>query len=113
MFKTIAIGCDHAAVEYKEKLRAYLQEQGYTVLNMGTDSTDACDYPIYANKVCDKVTSKEADCGILICGTGEGIEYRIVADEKPFPDCTAASPSLEDVYLYIFGREKAQNGDPA
>ena len=73
MFKTIAIGCDHAAVEYKEKLRAYLQEQGYTVLNMGTDTTDACDYPIYANKVCDKVTSKEADCGILICGTGIGI----------------------------------------
>ena len=73
MFKTIAIGCDHAAVEYKDKLRAYLEGQGYTVLNMGTDSTESCDYPIYANKVCDKVVSKEADCGILICGTGIGM----------------------------------------
>ena len=73
MFKTIAIGCDHAAYEYKEKLREYLQKQGYTVLNMGTDSTESCDYPIYANKVCDKVISKEADCGILICGTGIGM----------------------------------------
>ncbi|MBR0232282.1 MAG: ATP-binding cassette domain-containing protein [Clostridia bacterium] len=54
------------------------------------------------------------DCAVVSRrGTGEGTEYRIVADEKPFPDCTAASPSLEDVYLYIFGREKAQNGDPA
>jgi ribose 5-phosphate isomerase B len=73
MFKTIAIGCDHAAYEYKEKLREYLQKQGYTVLNMGTDSTESCDYPVYANKVCDKVISKEADCGILICGTGIGM----------------------------------------
>ncbi len=73
MFKTIAIGCDHAAYEYKEKLKAYLEKQGYTVLNMGTDSTKSCDYPIYANKVCDKAVSKEADCGILICGTGIGM----------------------------------------
>ena len=64
MFKTIAIGCDHAAVEYKDKLSAILKEQGYNVLNMGTDSTESCDYPIYANKV---------DCGILICGTGIGM----------------------------------------
>jgi ribose 5-phosphate isomerase B len=73
MFKTIAIGCDHAAYEYKEKLRESLQKQGYTVLNMGTDSTESCDYPVYANKVCDRVISKEADCGILICGTGIGM----------------------------------------
>ena len=52
---------------------AILKEQGYNVLNMGTDSTESCDYPIYANKVCDKVVSKEADCGILICGTGIGM----------------------------------------
>ena len=73
MFKTIAIGCDHAAFEYKEKLVKFLEGKGYKVLDMGTDSTESCDYPIYANKVCDKVVSKEADCGILICGTGIGM----------------------------------------
>ena len=73
MFKTIAIGCDHAAFEYKEKLVKFLEDKGYKVLDMGTDSTESCDYPIFADKVCNKITSKEADCGILICGTGIGM----------------------------------------
>jgi ribose 5-phosphate isomerase B len=73
MFKTIAIGCDHAAFEYKEKLVKFLEGKGYKVLDMGTDSTESCDYPIFADRVCNKVTSKEADCGILICGTGIGM----------------------------------------
>ena len=72
-FKTIAIGCDHAALEYKDKLRLFLEHMGYVVLNMGTDSAESCDYPVFANKVCEKVVSKEADCGILICGTGIGM----------------------------------------
>ena len=73
MFKTIAIGCDHAAFEYKEKLVKFLEGKGYKVLDMGTDSTESCDYPIFADKVCNKITDKEADCGILICGTGIGM----------------------------------------
>ena len=73
MFNTIAIGCDHAALEYKDKLKLFLENKGYIVLNMGTDSADSCDYPVFANKVCEKILSKEADCGILICGTGIGM----------------------------------------
>lgn len=73
MQKTIAIGADHAGFEYKNKLAEFLKREGYNVIDVGTDSTESVDYPIYANKVCDKVTHNEANVGILICGTGIGM----------------------------------------
>ena len=57
MIKKIAIGADHAGVEYKQPLIQYLESKGYEVVNVGTDTTDSVDYPIYAKKVCDEVTS--------------------------------------------------------
>ena len=73
MFKKIAIGADHAGVEYKQPLIQYLESKGYEVLNAGTDTTDSVDYHIYAKKVCEEVTSGRVDTGILICGTGIGM----------------------------------------
>ena len=73
MAKILAIACDHAGVTYKKNLIAYLTEQGYVCVNLGTDTEDSVDYPIYADAVCKKVTSGEADLGILICGTGIGM----------------------------------------
>lgn len=69
----IAIGCDHAGFEYKEKLKEWLLENNYEVEDVGTYSADAVDYPIYAKAVCNKVLAKEADYGILFCGTGIGM----------------------------------------
>lgn len=69
----IAIGNDHGAVELKEHIATHLRKQGYEVVNFGTDSTDSCDYPVYAAKVAKAVVSGECDRGILICGTGIGI----------------------------------------
>ena len=73
MAKILAIACDHAGVTYKKDLIAYLTEKGYVCVNLGTDTEDSVDYPIYADAVCKKVTSGEADLGILICGTGIGM----------------------------------------
>ncbi|MCQ2061985.1 MAG: ribose 5-phosphate isomerase B [Fibrobacter sp.] len=73
MIKKIAIGADHAGVEYKQPLIQYLESKGYEIVNVGTDSTDAVDYPIYAKKVCDEVANGRVDTGILICGTGIGM----------------------------------------
>ena len=73
MAKILAIACDHAGVTYKKDLIAYLTEKGYTCINLGTDTEESVDYPIYADAVCKKVTSGEADLGILICGTGIGM----------------------------------------
>lgn len=69
----IAIGCDHAGFEYKAKLADYLLSKGYDIVDVGTDSEEQVDYPVYADKVCKCVTDKIADTGILICGTGIGM----------------------------------------
>lgn len=69
----IAIGNDHAAVELKKEIMAYVQELGHEAVNYGTDSHDSCNYPEYGEKVARAVVKGEADCGILICGTGVGI----------------------------------------
>jgi len=69
----IAIGNDHSAVELKNVIREHLEQKGYEVLNLGTDSSESCDYPVYGEKVGRAVASGEADLGIAICGTGVGI----------------------------------------
>jgi len=69
----IAIGNDHVAVEMKNEITAYLIALGHEVINMGTDSSERCDYPIYGEKVARAVADGKADLGIAICGTGVGI----------------------------------------
>ena len=69
----LAIGCDHTALDMKNELIPWLQEQGYEVEDYGTYTKDSCDYPVYGEKVGRAVAGKEADLGILICGTGVGI----------------------------------------
>lgn len=69
----IAIGNDHGAVDLKFHIVEYLKKQGHEVVNFGSDVTDSCDYPVYAEKVAKAVVSGEFDKGILICGTGIGI----------------------------------------
>ncbi len=69
----IAIGNDHAATEMKMIILQYLQEKGFEVLNLGTDTLDSVDYPDYGAAVGRAVVNGEADLGIAICGSGIGI----------------------------------------
>lgn len=69
----IAIGCDHGGFLLKEKVIAYLKENGHEVTDFGTNSTESCDYPMYGRKVGKAVVSGECDRGIVICTTGIGI----------------------------------------
>ena len=69
----IAIGNDHAATDLKFTIMEYVKELGHEVINFGTDGNDSCDYPEFGEKVGRAVVAGEADCGILICGTGVGI----------------------------------------
>lgn len=73
MAKKIVIGNDHAALTMKNVILAYVKELGFDVINVGTDTPDRCDYPDYAYAACKKIIDKEADLGILICGTGVGM----------------------------------------
>ena len=77
----IAIGNDHAGPQMKRELMAYLEEKGHTVINYGTDSEESTSYAIYGEKVAEAVAGGEADCGVLICGTGVGIS--LAANKVP------------------------------
>lgn len=69
----IAIACDHGALDLKNSLMAHLQQQGYEVVNFGTDTADSCDYPDYAAPAARAVACGECDKGILLCTTGIGV----------------------------------------
>ena len=69
----IALGCDHAAFELKEAVKAKMESEGHTIIDVGTDSTESVDYPKYGHAVGKAVASGEAERGIAICGSGIGI----------------------------------------
>lgn len=67
----IAIGADHAGFEYKELLKPFLAQ--YEVKDFGTHSLDSVDYPDFAHPVASAVENHDADFGILICGSAQGV----------------------------------------
>ena len=71
--KILSIGCDHAAVELKSKVIAYLQEKGYEMDDVGTYTTASCDYPEFAEAAARAVASGECEKGIVLCTTGIGV----------------------------------------
>ena len=69
----IAIGSDHGGYSLKLEIIAHLKERGFEVKDFGCDSTDSCDYPVYAKAVSNAVAANECELGILVCGTGIGM----------------------------------------
>ena len=69
----IAIGCDHAAFQEKNKLIDFLKIKGIVIKDFGCHSEDSVDYPDYAHVVCKEIQDNNFDFGILICGSGIGI----------------------------------------
>jgi ribose 5-phosphate isomerase B len=69
----IALGGDHAGYEYKKTLIEVLKGKGYEIQDFGPFSTDSVDYPDYVHPVAKSVHSKEADLGVLICGSANGV----------------------------------------
>ena len=88
----IGIGNDHAGVEMKNEIKAYLESKGHEVINYGTDSTESYSYAISGYRVGKAVADGEVECGVLICGTGIGISLaankvhgiRAAACSEPF-----------------------------
>ena len=69
----IAIASDHRGVEYKKEIIKYLKEKGNILIDCSKNNTPTDDYPDFAFEVCNKVISKEAEIGILVCRTGIGM----------------------------------------
>ena len=70
---TLVIGCDHAAFQLKEILKAYLEKKGYAVDDVGAFGTESVDYPDIGAKLASQVSSGRYARGILLCGTGLGM----------------------------------------
>jgi ribose 5-phosphate isomerase B len=68
----IAVGCDHAGFELKQHLASVLADAGHEVVDLGTNSTEAVDYPVYCSAVGRAVRDGEAELGVVLGGSGQG-----------------------------------------
>ncbi len=68
----IAIGSDHAGFKYKERIKEFLTGPGHTVVDLGTDSEQPVDYPLFIRPVALMVAKGEAERGIVLGGSGNG-----------------------------------------
>lgn len=87
----IAIGNDHTALEMKQAIKKHLEGKGYQVVDLGANTSESCDYPVYGEKVGRAVASGEADLGIAICGTGVGISLA-AGKVKGIRACVCSEP---------------------
>lgn len=69
----LAIGSDHGGYQLKEEIKKYLEEKEIPYIDYGTDSEERTDYPIYAKKVAEAISTGTAQNGILICSSGCGM----------------------------------------
>lgn len=69
----IALACDHGGYVLKEEIKKYLTERQIAFLEFGSQTGEACDYPIVARDACEAVTSGKCEKAILCCGTGIGM----------------------------------------
>ncbi len=70
--KIISIGSDHAGYRYKDLIKKYLESKKYTVVDMGTDSEESADYPIFISKVALSVARGDSHAGIVLGKSGNG-----------------------------------------
>ena len=107
---TIAVASDHAGFDLKEILKQDLQAAGYSVLDLGTNSTASVDYPDFGKAMGEAIASGKAEKGVLVCGSGIGIS--IAANRNPAVravlahDATSARLSREhnDANVVAFGQ---------
>ncbi|WP_396156280.1 ribose 5-phosphate isomerase B [Flavobacterium sp.] len=73
----ISIGNDHAGPDYKKAIVVFLEQKGHEIVNHGTDTFDSVDYPDFGHPVAQDVESGKAQFGIVICGSGNGINMTV------------------------------------
>ncbi len=105
----IVLGADHAGFELKQNLLAFVRGLGHEVLDVGTDSAAPVDYPDYAEAVGKAVLNRQADRGVLVCGSGVGAS--VAANKLPgiraavCHDTYSAHQGVEhdDMNVIVFG----------
>ncbi len=87
----VYMGSDHAGFGLRGLIARHLRENGHEVRDLGPDSPESCDYPVFARKVCEKVLEDAGSFGILVCGTGVGMSMAA----NRFPGIRAALCACE------------------
>ena len=105
----VVLGSDHAGFDLKQQILEYVRSLGHEVLDVGTHDNSSVDYPDFAEAVGKAIINKEADRGILLCGSGVG---SVIAVNK-IPgiragvchDCYAAHQGVEhdDMNVLVLG----------
>ena len=88
----IALSADHAGVDMKDALSAWLSEQGHDIIDLGTDGHESVDYPRYGASLAEALADGRAERGITVCGSGIGVA--IAANRNPACRCAQVSEPL-------------------
>ena len=73
----LGFASDHRGFKLKEELIKYFSDNGYSIVDYGTNSEESCDYPDFAYKLGNGVLNNEVDYGVAICGSGIGISIAL------------------------------------
>jgi ribose 5-phosphate isomerase B len=95
----VAIGSDHAGYELKEYVKHILEEKGYNLIDVGTNSGESVDYSDFGFKVAELVSENSVDRGVLVCGTGMGMS--VVANKVKGVRASLA----QDLYTAVQSRK--------
>lgn len=87
----VYMGSDHAGFGLRGAIARHLRDKGHDVRDLGPDSPESCDYPVFARKVCEQVLADAGSFGILVCGTGVGMSMAA----NRFPGIRAALCACE------------------
>lgn len=113
----IAIASDHGGFELKQELIRHYADLGTILQDLGTYNTDSCDYPDAAKKMAETILNRQAELGILICGTGIGISiaanrYHGIRAALLYDDFTAEmAKKHNNANVIVFGGRTMQVSD--
>ncbi len=113
----IAIASDHGGFELKQELIRHYADLGIILQDLGTYNTDSCDYPDAAKKMAETILNRQAELGILICGTGIGISiaanrYHGIRAALLYDDFTAEmAKKHNNANVIVFGGRTMQVSD--
>jgi ribose 5-phosphate isomerase B len=114
----LIIGSDHAGFELKERLKRELDRLGVQYQDTGPSSADAVDYPDFAHRVAEAVSRGEAERGLLVCGSGQGMamaanRHHGVRASVPWNEETARlSREHNDANVLALGARTLPEGEP-
>ncbi|WP_407491651.1 ribose 5-phosphate isomerase B [Pseudooceanicola sp. MF1-13] len=90
--KRIVLSSDHAAIDLRQAIAKHVEGLGYEVADIGPTTTESTHYPLHGKAAAQRIANGEADLGIILCGTGQGI--MMAANKVPGIRCGVCSDTF-------------------